>query len=141
MHHVEISHDLNRDYYSPRPIISIANRRLEASDHKSILRLDPFVNPTSASCILVYPLGYVSGQSFVNQFYSLRLLLKGGRETLSVFSHRFFLCFSLKGNPLAPLCLTHAHRDHTPRAARRLLGRCCWAERSAGSTLKQGGRS
>lgn len=55
-----------------RPIISIVNRRLEASDHKSILRLAPSITSPlcdSVSCILAYRLGHVSGQSFVNQFF------------------------------------------------------------------------
>lgn len=94
MHQIEIPHDLNRDYYSPRPITSIVNRRLEASDHKAILRLAPFINPPSVSCILVYLLGHVSGQSFVNQLYSLPLFLEGGRETLSNFPTGFSLLFT-----------------------------------------------
>jgi hypothetical protein len=125
-----------------RPIISIVNRRLEASDHKPILRLASFI--TSPLCQLHFSLltstdVHVFGQSFVNQFCLPSLPSMGAGKPL-VFSIGFCLLLTEVAS-LALLDLAHVHRDHTPQAARRLLGRCCWAERSAGSTLKQSGRS
>lgn len=126
-----------------KPIILIFNRRLEASDHKSILRLAPSI--TSPLCQLHLSLSTrACFQTIVCQsiFYLPSSFPRWGPgNPLDFFPPAFCLLFSLKWLPLALLDLAHVHRDHTPQAARRLLGRCCWAEMSAGSPLKHGGRS